>query len=284
MQITNQIGYLVKVSKQINKLITGNEKNKNKFCDHIDKVIKEAEKYGQYLRAEWQRAKEAGLTQIDENKDEEKWFWWTAHINDTMGTGGRVYFADDEFFVHFYMEGKPKPDPLDYLESMLWGSVGQVYEGLELLDYRFVLLAIIHDAQNWPAGQERIYFNYNPLEHVERKTLSDRLCYAVWRHLVEKFQKTPFSSQDVQQTIETSLLTVKAKLAIAGPLQHNTASEKPTGASGIETQKDGGQIEPKPPEILQKILWILKYGRKHWWLILLAILLMLFLIILPRFF
>ncbi len=47
---------------------------------------------------------------------------------------------------------------------------------------------------------------------------------------------------------------------------------------------NGGQIEPKPPEILQKILWVWKYGRRYWWIILLAIILMLFLKILPRFF
>lgn len=49
---------------------------------------------------------------------------------------------------------------------------------------------------------------------------------------------------------------------------------------GKETKQDTksereGMIEPKPPEILQKTLWILKYGRKYWGLILLAIFLLL---------
>lgn len=43
-----------------------------------------------------------------------------------------------------------------------------------------------------------------------------------------------------------------------------------------------GEIEPKPPEIFQKILWILKYGRKHWKLVSLAILIVLFIWILSK--
>ncbi len=41
-------------------------------------------------------------------------------------------------------------------------------------------------------------------------------------------------------------------------------------------------IKSKPPEILQKILWIIKYGIKYWWLVLLAVLILLLLYILPR--
>ena len=37
-------------------------------------------------------------------------------------------------------------------------------------------------------------------------------------------------------------------------------------------QKHEGKLEPKAPEILQKILWVLLYGKKHWKLILLALL------------
>jgi len=40
-------------------------------------------------------------------------------------------------------------------------------------------------------------------------------------------------------------------------------------------EKQEGILEPKPPEILQKILWVLKYGRRYWWLILLAIFILL---------
>jgi len=40
-------------------------------------------------------------------------------------------------------------------------------------------------------------------------------------------------------------------------------------------RKREGEIEPKPPEILQKILWIRKYGREYWKLVLLAILVLL---------
>jgi len=49
-----------------------------------------------------------------------------------------------------------------------------------------------------------------------------------------------------------------------------------TGQENKDTKRKWeGKIEPKPPEILQKILWILKYGREHWKLVLLAILVLL---------
>jgi hypothetical protein len=52
MQIESPRNYLAEVSVQINELIVGNEKNKDKFCEHIGKVMQKAEKYGQYLRDE----------------------------------------------------------------------------------------------------------------------------------------------------------------------------------------------------------------------------------------
>lgn len=169
---------------------------------HTEKVIQKAEEYGQYLRTEWQKAKEAGLTQHDNNKGGEEWFWWTAHMNDFM-SGECVYFAYEECLdAQFYMNEKPKLDPLSYLSSMIWGSVGEDYNGLELLDYQFVLLAIIHDAQNWQAGRKRIYFN--PLE---KKTLSDRLCRAVWHHLESKIDSYNF--RDVKNTIKKALQKIK---------------------------------------------------------------------------
>jgi len=212
---------LDEVANKISELIVGYPVNKTIFCQHIGKIIqKEAEKYEQYLRAEWQRAKEAGLTQFDENKDEDKWFWWTAYSQDRW-KDKTVYFTIDECFdVQFYIEGKPKPDPLSYLHSMIWGSVGQVYEGLELLDYQFILLAIIHDAHNWQAGRERIYFN--PLESG---TLSNRLCQAASCHLGERF-----NSKDVQETVEIALRAVKENIATctgqSGTLDKQTAETK----------------------------------------------------------
>ncbi len=145
-------GDLAEIAAQIDEVTVGHPEKKAKFCKHIQKVIEEAEKYGQYLRSQWQKAKKSGLIYYDEKKDKEDWSWWTAYSNDFM-MGRPVYFSGDECLdVQFYILGKPKPDPLSYLCSMIWGAVGQPYEGLELLDYQFVLLAIIHDAQNWRAS------------------------------------------------------------------------------------------------------------------------------------
>ena len=50
-------------------------------------------------------------------------------------------------------------------------------------------------------------------------------------------------------------------------------------------EKEKGALEPKPPELFQKLLWIWKHGREHWRLILLAILIFLCssIFVLPKF-
>jgi len=198
-------GFLGEVADEIGAALINNPQLEFSMISRTEKVIQKAEDYGQYVRTEWQMAKEAGRTLYDEDKDKEKWFWWTAYSNDFM-LGRSVYFANDESMrVQFYIQGKPKPDPLSYLLSMIWGSVGEAHGALELLDYQFVLLAIIHDAQNWQAGRKRIYFN--PLEE---KTLSDRLCQAVWDHLESKIEL--YDYRDVKNTIKTALQTIKANL------------------------------------------------------------------------
>lgn len=236
----NVSDYLAEVSDEINGFVVGYPANKDKFCKHIGKVVREAEKYGQYLRDEWQKAKEAGLTQYKDKKDKQEWSWWVARTNDWMN-GESVYFADDEkWYVQFYIEGETKPDPLYYLSSMIWVCVGREYEGLERLDYQFVLLAIIHDAQNLTAGQEHIYFN--PLE---KGTLSDRLCRAAW-HRLEKSCLPPYRlRRDVQRTIETAIRAVKANLEQEKEGQSNGGKvDLPNEKSSETGQKEIVEVKP----------------------------------------
>jgi hypothetical protein len=241
------------IAKQVNDLIVGQPENKKKFCKHIEKVIREAERYRQYLLKQQRKAKKAGWLFYDESKAEqyriyqleqmavgkpekykeelwEQWrnekaarkskpvpkpFPWTWILNAYSDICKQTYFTEDEWsgkkgippVIQFYIAGKPAPNPLGYLESMIWGCIGaQVYRGLELLDYQFVLLAIIHDAQYSADGQERIYFNKQGKE-----ILSDRLCGAVWERLVKSSQSQYGFPKDVQRTIETALLAVEAK-------------------------------------------------------------------------
>jgi len=215
--------YPTDVSNQINAIIVGHPTKKNKFCKHIQKVIREAEKYWQYLQDERQKSKGT------EHKKKDKWFLYDAFLMD-WEMGECVYFAGEESFVQFYMEEKPKPDPLSYLHSMIWSAVGQEYEGLELLDYQFILLAIIHDAQNLTAGRECIYFN--PLKG---DGLSDRLCRAVW-HSLEKNQ----ASKDIQGTINTAIRAVIAVLDGENTLSVNKPQGKDRQGE-IETKSDKRQ-------------------------------------------
>jgi len=64
-----------------------------------------------------------------------------------------------------------------------------------------------------------------------------------------------------------------------------TASDKTGDNIKAIQEKQEGVLEPKPPEFLQKLLWIMKYGRRHWKLLLLAILILLIfsIFVLPKF-
>lgn len=56
-------------------------------------------------------------------------------------------------------------------------------------------------------------------------------------------------------------------------------AETEQGNKDTESEREG-MIEPKPPEILAKILWLMQQGKKHWKLLVLAgfILLLLFVV------
>ncbi|MGD1041890.1 MAG: hypothetical protein ABR913_02370 [Sedimentisphaerales bacterium] len=266
------------VTNQIDKLIIGQPANKNKFREHIERVIRELEKYREYLLEQWQKAKKEGWLCYDEIKEEqyeiyqleqmaegktdeyrksllEGWRWrnlepakegepdpkpdlnkpipkpfpWTWMLDAYNAISKQTYFTTNELYrrsenkiptsAQFYIKGKPKPDPLNYLYGMVWGSRGQAYKGLELLDYQFTLLAIIHDAQNWQAGRERIYFSFVPhTQDTQTTNLADRFCGAIYEHLCSH------NGADVLDTIEIALLAVKAKLV--STKQNDITTEK----------------------------------------------------------
>ena len=81
------------------------------------------------------------------------------------------------------------------------------------------------------------------------------------RRLISKFQ------QIAQSAIEE--------------LSAETPAETKQENNNAKREREG-MIQPKPPEIFQKILWIQKYGRKHWKLVSLAILIVLCIWILSK--
>ena len=58
--------------KETRDIVAGRSAPKKIFLKHILKVIGKAEEYEKYLRGEWQKAKEAGLTQRDDKKDKKE--------------------------------------------------------------------------------------------------------------------------------------------------------------------------------------------------------------------
>jgi len=86
--------------------------------------------------------------------------------------------------------------------------------------------------------------------------------------------------------IESGLSHVQNDLASGG--KADLTNEKPAKTEYENKnlkEKQEGLLEPKPPEFLQNLLWIWRYGRSHWKLVLLAILTLLILsiFVLPKF-
>lgn len=84
-------------------------------------------------------------------------------------------------------------------------AAGEIYKKLEIIDYQFTLLSMIHDAQRWAAGQERIYFNPQV-----KKTLADRIFCDLRSRLFDRERIYTQTLSDVQVTIETALVKVKS--------------------------------------------------------------------------
>ncbi len=91
--------------------------------------------------------------------------------------------------------------------------------------------------------------------------------------------------ESARQATEQSRRTVGARYK--NRVVINKASTKAKQKIEPQENKDAkrereGMIQPKPPEIFQKILWIKKYGRKHWKLVSLAIFIVLCIWILSK--
>lgn len=80
-----------------------------------------------------------------------------------------------------------------------------------------------------------------------------------------------------------ALLNNFASLEVITDLENWLEKSEYTRREQKDTKKEQeGIIEPKPPEILQKILWILMYGRRYWKLLSVAVIFFLFIWILPK--
>jgi len=113
-----------------------------------------------------------------------------------------------------------------------------------------------------------------PLEQFKEKLLTivdgeyKKLIPFANSHLVSAGLAQPSILKDFERQInnkkEKAKQTIEIRLAI---LEKQKAASK----NKKEAKEKEGVLEAKPPEILQKILWVMRYGRKHWKLILLAL-------------
>lgn len=93
------------------------------------------------------------------------------------------------------------------------------------------------------------------------------------------FYSAPCSWNEVTNKWDT--LVNKLNLYMSSGKQEEKPIETEQKNKDAKREREG-MIQPKPPEILQKILWILKYGRRHWKLVSLAILIVLCIWILSK--
>jgi hypothetical protein len=75
---------------------------------------------------------------------------------------------------------------------------------------------------------------------------------------------------EAKQAVETRLAVMKKQRVLAKGSGAYERAETQGHAPGSE---EGGVLEPRPPEILQNLLWVLKHGKKYWKLITLAVVL-----------
>ena len=61
---------------------------------------------------------------------------------------------------------------------------------------------------------------------------------------------------------------------IVGFIKNSQAKREAEQKNKVVQGEQEGFLEPKPPELLQNLLWVFKYGRKHWRIILLAMFLL----------
>ena len=140
------------------------------------------------------------------------------------------------------------------------------------------------EMEEYSIGSGGVAINPNTL------TLAVRSAIGICRdnpHLI--FEDVPEDIVGLQNWCIKNQRVNDGKVSATGEIDAETSkqhdAEKP--AETKQENKDAkrereGMIQLKPPEIFQKILWIKKYGRKHWKLVSLAILIVLCIWILSK--
>ncbi len=197
------------VAQEVDNLIIGNDEVEKRFTTHVQKVLTEVEKYGEYIRVEYNKAKEKGYTKHDEKPEGEDWNWYSAFNK------GTIYHFGGEM-VTFWMKEKPKTNPMSFVNSMAVGCIGKLHENLTLLDYQYFFLTCVHDAQRWVAGQECIYF-----EPLDKNDLKNKICQKIWETVTRDISNSS-TLADILTTIQTAFQAVSRDI--------QSDKKKPAGA------------------------------------------------------
>jgi hypothetical protein len=104
-----------------------------------------------------------------------------------------------------------------------------------------------------------------------------RQAYAEARNVAKRFCKL---DNNLPPLPDVEVLPLKGLISISSWCRSITQYNKPVkpaekGQGNKDTKRqEEGMITPKPPELFQNILWMLKYGKKHWKIIALAVIIL----------
>lgn len=147
------------------------------------------------------KAKNRGLTDSKKQPEGKDYKWVVC----SDGNWTDLYFDSPNVRPGFWIKGKPKPNPLDYLRIMVWGRKRK--KPANFLDYQYFLVACINDFY-----LQQIYFHLRAKDlALWDKQLKDRICRRVWTVLIEG-QKSLTVVDIIKDKISEAVRAIEADL------------------------------------------------------------------------
>jgi len=275
-----------KIANEVDRLITKNTTARTLFTNHIDRFCKMVEDYGQVLQPYADKLKKAEKRiekftpeQLEKYKlPDGKIVVRLADVCPPPKGWIRIDWTDNRF-VNISIGVIYRP--AEPINPLLWfGIFGDANlqrkpEENESLMCYYVLLAIIHDVELKQPTDRPLFFDKYEGKWFQR----NKFCEDVWAyyHYPNQDPSLLYHSATPQEKLlqlNRAFERVQADLTSGGRAGDTTQVTPEIHENKSVKKKQEGILEPKPPEFLQKILWLWKYGGKYWKLILVSILLL----------
>lgn len=236
-----------------------NNKIKSRFSQHMNHVLELLKAYKEAQKRKDEKLDEWYKTSIGEDY-RRKYDNWRKEYKAGKELGPPPKRPDDLVAL---LEEKLPENPHDWLKF----APKHTLTGSQRLTRDYVLLLIVHDGYNWKRRDRTRYIRE---DLVKRGTLTEY----VWWDLLDKDPCYEGLIEEALQYVEKDL---KESGLLAGAPERVKADLPPEEPSETEQEnkktikEQEGELKPEPPKILQNILWVLKYGKKHWLILLLIL-------------